>query len=95
MPIQMSKPTPQNNFELIDIEKMCEGGLFREKDFRERVNQTNWDQYANKEVLVKGCGSIPIPTWAYMLVATQASKKAKKVLYGEASRPILVFPEND
>ncbi len=78
--------------EVIDIEQMCEGGIFREKVFREKVSGIDWKQYAGKEVLVKGCGNIPIPTWAYMVVASLVAEKANKVLYGEKAKPISVFP---
>jgi len=93
MPIQMSKPVPQHHYEVIDIEKFCGEGIFREKSFRDQIKEFNWNQFSEKEVLVKGCGNIPVPTWAYMLVATRASSKAKKVFYGEVAKPILVFPQ--
>jgi len=93
MAIQMGKPAmkPQGDFEVIDLEALCEQGLFREQVFRSHMSQMDWSHYAGKEVLVKGCGNIPIPTWAYMFVAMQAGQKAKAVWYGEAAKPILVY----
>ncbi len=81
------------DLEVIDIETLCEGGLFREKIFREKVEGLDWEQYAGKEVLVKGCGNIPVPTWAYMAVSSIVSGKAKRVFYGEVAKPISVFPQ--
>lgn len=88
----MSSPKPQHPYEVVDLEKMCEGGLFREKIFRDKLSQTDWGAYEGKDVLVKGCGNIPIPTWAYMAVSSRLVGKASKVLYGEAGKPISVFP---
>lgn len=92
MAFAMAKgPGPQNQYEVIDLEKMCDGGLFREQIFRQKVQEIDWGKFEGKEVLVKGCGNIPIPTWAYMLAATAAARKAKAVWYGEAAKPIAVY----
>lgn len=80
------------NYEVIDIQNMCEGGLFREKPFREKLSETDWEQYAGKDVLIKGCGAIPVPTWAYMVVTSFVAAKANKVVYGEVAKPISVYP---
>lgn len=82
------------NLEVVDLETLCEGGLFREKVYREKVSQTDWEQFADKEVLIKGCGNIPIPTWAFMSVAAILAGKAKTVYYGEKAKPILVYPQS-
>ena len=93
MAFQLGKSgmTPQTNLEVIDLEKMCDGGIFREQAFRQAVQAIDWGKYSGKDVLVKGCGNIPIPTWAYMLAAVSAAQKAKSVSYGEAAKPISVF----
>lgn len=93
MAFQLGKSgmAPQSQFEVIDIEKMCDGGIFREQAFRQAISGIDWGKFAGKDVLVKGCGNIPIPTWAYMLVAAGAAQKARSVSYGEAAKPIPVF----
>lgn len=70
---------------------LSEGGILREEDFRRKVESFNWAQFAGKTVIVPGCGPVPIPTWAYMVVASHLAQHAGRILYGEEKRPIKVF----
>ena len=76
--------------EVVDPRDFLANGMFREADFRQRVESFNWSQYEGKPVLVQGCNSIPLPTWAYLVLTAQLVPVAKSVHYGELSRPIPV-----
>jgi hypothetical protein len=80
-----------NNISTIYLDDFLTEGILKEKEFREKVKQKNWKHFNNKKVLIKGCASVPIPTWAYMIVATQLTKYAKQVLYGERCSAFLIF----
>jgi len=81
---------------LLDLDLfLSEGGILREEDFRRKVESFNWAQFAGKTVIVPGCGPVPIPTWAYMVVASHLSHHAVRILYGEEKRPIKVFHKRD
>lgn len=43
----------------------------REKDFREWIDQNNWQQYAGKGIAVFCSEDAIIPAWAYMLIASK------------------------
>ena len=45
----------------------------------------------NKKVLIKGCASAPVPTWAYLIIATYLSQHAKTIYYGESCNLITIF----
>ena len=77
--------------ETIFLDDYLEGGILIEKIFRKKVDSIDWSIYKNKKILIKGCASVPIPTWAYMIVATQLTKYAKQVLYGERCSAFLIF----
>ena len=80
-----------NKISTIYLDDYLTEGILKEKEFREKVRQTNWKDFTNKIVLIKGCASAPIPTWAYMIIATQLTKYAKQVLYGEPCSAFLIF----
>jgi hypothetical protein len=44
----------------------------------------DWSQYANKKVLVKGCGDEPIPSSLYVYATSKLMAFADRVMYGEA-----------
>ena len=77
--------------ETIYLENFTKDGIIIEKDFRTKVKEINWASYKNKKVLIKGCSSIPVPTWAYLIVATHLSQYAKIVYYGESCSLIPIF----
>ena len=74
-----------------EIEKMLEMGILREDPFREKIKNWDWGQYRGRQVLIKGCSSVPIPTWAYLIVAAHLSQVADEVLYGEEKGYTLIF----
>ena len=76
---------------VIDITSLVNGQIIQEEPFRQAVENFNWEQYKGKRVLVQGCGPVPIPTWAYMMVTAKLSQYATSINYGEAKNPFLVF----
>ena len=74
-----------------EIEKMLEMGMLREDSFREKIKNWDWNQYRGQQVLIKGCSSVPIPTWAYLIVAMHLAQVAGEVSYGEEKSPNLIY----
>ena len=84
------------NHVLLDLDFfLSEGGILKEEDFRRKIEGFDWKQFTGKTVVVPGCGPVPIPTWAYMVVATHLAQHASRILYGEEKRPIKVFTNRD
>ncbi len=68
---------------LIDVkENLFQGLILREKDFRDYIKNTNWENYKNKLVAVVCTADAIVPTWAYMLLATALEPQAKKIVFG-------------
>ena len=65
--------------------------IIKEKEFRQKVVSKNWEKYSNKKVLIKGCAKSPIPTWAYLIIATELTKNAKSIYFGESCSAIKIF----
>jgi hypothetical protein len=76
---------------VIDITSLVNGGIIQEEPFRKAVENFNWEQFKGKRVLVQGCGAVPIPIWAYMMVTAKLSQYASSINYGEVKNPFLVF----
>lgn len=62
------------------------GMILKEKDFRESMKNLDWSQYKDKVLCVFCSADAIIPSWAYMLVATNAAPFAKNVFYGNAAQ---------
>ncbi len=80
---------------IIDITSLVNGQIIQEEPFRKAVENFNWKQYKGKRVLVQGCGPVPIPTWAYMMVTAKLSQYASSINYGEVKTPFLVFQSQE
>lgn len=56
----------------IDIaEQLWQGLVLKEKDFRAFISSHDWSQYQGKNVYIFCSADAIVPTWAYMLVASQ------------------------
>ena len=53
--------------ETILLDDFLDNGIIREKSFREMVDKLDLDQYKDKKVIIKGCASVTVPTWAYLI----------------------------
>lgn len=68
---------------LIDIkDNLYQGLVLKEKDFRDYLKTTNWEQYQDAYVAICCSADAIVPTWAYMLLASKLKPYAKKVVFG-------------
>ena len=77
--------------ETIYLDNFLSNGILKEKLFRQLVSEINWSDYKEKRVLIKGCTSVPVPTWAYLIITAQLSQHAKHILYGEPCATVKIF----
>ena len=62
--------------ETIYLDDFLDNGIIREKSFRKKVSAINWKDYNSKRVMIKGCTSVPVPTWAYLILTAELSQFA-------------------
>ena len=74
---------PKGKRETIDVKDwLFEGFILREKEFRQQLENYNWEQYQDAYVAL-GCSTDAIiPGWAYMLITTKLQPFAKKISVG-------------
>ncbi len=82
-------------YSIIDPEHFLSDGVFFEEKFLEKAEKFDWEQYRNKQVLVRGCNSAIIPPWAFMYISGKLAARAKTVRYGNEHDNIVVYRASD
>ncbi|MEE2918160.1 MAG: DUF2480 family protein [Candidatus Neomarinimicrobiota bacterium] len=77
--------------ETIFLNDFLDGGILKEKVFREKVATIDWSQYAEKRVLIKGCSEVPIPTWAFLILTAQLAQYVERIYFGELRSAVKIF----
>ena len=80
--------------ETIYLDDFTNDGIIIEKEFRKKIDSTDWNLYKDKKVLIKGCASSPIPTWAYLIITARLTSVANRILYGELCSAYEIFKKN-
>jgi hypothetical protein len=74
---------PEGKRAEIDLKnQLWQGLVLKEKDFREFISSTDWQEFTGQHVAVFCSADALIPTWAYMLVSSSLSGIAKTVHFG-------------
>jgi len=73
------------NIVLGDEKKLIETLLFK------NISQLNAADFADKRVVIKGCGEIPIPESAYAHITAVLLSHAKSIMYGEPCSTVPIY----
>lgn len=79
-PEDLTPNGPRFGFDMKD--QLYQGLVLREKEFREFVKTHDWDSYNDAYVFLHCSADAIVPTWAYMLVASELQGRAKMVVWG-------------
>lgn len=75
---------PKEEIMIFDLKDFLFMGLIlKEKDFRAALQQTDWQQYENKNVALTCSADAIVPVWAFMLAASYLQPVAKNVVFGD------------
>jgi hypothetical protein len=61
---------------------LFQGLILKEKDFREEIATQDWASYEGKHVAVYCSADAIVPTWAFMVIASELAPFAKTVAFG-------------
>lgn len=63
---------------------------------QEAISKIDVEEYRDAKVVVKGCGSIPVPTYAYVEIMRKLLPVASSLMYGEpcSTVPLYKKPKN-
>ena len=57
--------------------------ILKEKDFRNQVQNHDWSQYQGDFVVLSCSADAIIPSWAYLLITSQMSPFAQRIVVGD------------
>jgi len=80
--------------ETILLDDFIDEGIIREKSFREKINNMDFNKFANQKVIIKGCAGVTVPTWAYLIIVAQLAQVADKIYFGEPRYALKIFNRN-
>ena len=84
--LDLAEFKPKNQMVGIDLsERLFQGLILKEKDFRQWLKDHDWEQYKNTAVFVFCSADAIIPTWAYMLVMSHLLDYSTDVVVGSKS----------
>ncbi|MFN3316927.1 MAG: DUF2480 family protein, partial [Raineya sp.] len=63
--------------------------------FRKKLVQTNWIDYLNKRVVIKGCSDLPIPTYAYIELTRILRPIAQSIMFGEPCSTVPIYKKKN
>lgn len=83
MTIDLEDFYPKGKRVVLDIKDwLYEGLILREKEFRQHVNDHNWEQYQDTYVALTCSTDAIIPGWAYLLITSSLFPFANKTVVG-------------
>ncbi|MBM3434029.1 MAG: DUF2480 family protein [Bacteroidetes bacterium] len=59
--------------------------------YAQALAEADWTPYRGAKVLLKGCGTHPVPDSAYAAAALHLTRMADKLMYGEACSNVPIF----
>ena len=84
MPVNLEDFYPAGRRIQIDLKDwLFEGIMLREKDYRAAIKEHDFSQYQDAYVAIYCSEDAIIPTWAYMLMTSNVTPFAKKVVQGD------------
>ena len=63
---------------------LADGLMLKEKEFRAEVEAHDWSQYEDEHVALYCSTDAIVPTWGYMLIATELRDVAQSTTFGRA-----------
>tara|TARA_Y100001980_G_C14356164_1_gene165594 strand:- start:234 stop:485 length:252 start_codon:yes stop_codon:yes gene_type:complete len=77
------------------LDDFLDQGIIKEKSFRKMIDDLDFNQFQNQKVIIKGCASVMVPTWAYLILIARVAQVANKIYYGEPRYAVKIFDKNE
>jgi hypothetical protein len=59
--------------------------------FLQNIDAINIDEFADKRIVVKGCGDVPIGEFAYLAITKRLLPVVKSIMYGEPCSTVPIY----
>jgi hypothetical protein len=61
--------------------------------YHDAIQLLDVQQYADQRIIIKGCGNLPVPESAYLMITAKLQPIAKSIMYGEACSTVPVYKQ--
>lgn len=82
------------DFSVVQPEQFLRSAMFRQDEFLDGIRHHDWEQYRGRPVLVRGCGDVITPPWAYMAIVARLAGVARSVRYGNEHDNVVVYRQS-
>ncbi len=62
-----------------------------QQQFLKNINSIDISEFADKRIVIKGCGDLPIGEFAYMEITKKLRPVAKSIMYGEPCSTVPIY----
>lgn len=59
--------------------------------YAETLQQTDFSEFKDRSIIIKGCSNKPVPENAYLLLTQKLQNQVKSLFYGEACSSVPIF----
>jgi hypothetical protein len=59
--------------------------------YQDALSKINYAEYTDAKVVIKGCGKIPVPTFAYVEITNKLRPFAASIMYGEPCSTVPIY----
>jgi hypothetical protein len=59
--------------------------------YQSALSQINPEDYRNAKVVIKGCGDLPVPTFAYVEISRILTSVTQSIMYGEPCSTVPIY----
>jgi len=59
--------------------------------YQRAFENIHWASYQDAKVVIKGCGKLPVPTFAYVEATQRLLKHASSIMYGEPCSTVPIY----
>lgn len=61
--------------------------------FQKALSSIDFSAFQDKKVVVKGCGNLPVPTYAYVEITRQLRPYVSSIMYGEPCSTVPIYKQ--
>ena len=66
-------------------------GTLEAELYKEIVDNLDVSEFADKRLIIKGCGNLPVPRAAFLMLTNKLRPIAKSIMYGEACSTVPIY----
>lgn len=61
--------------------------------FKNALDKVNSNEFLNKKVVIKGCGNLPVPEFAYVEITNKLRPVVSSIMYGEPCSTVPLYKQ--